>query len=378
MGEGWESSILKRLRPLPSGDVEYRDGAGEVWRFKLNGTTAAYDSPKGLYLKLTRTTRGYQLIDQKLRLFGFDSLGRLAYECDEFVTNPDVSDKGNIVRYLYDDSGRLSQIVDPVQRATTLQYYDDSASGLKSGLLQSITDWRNRKLDYDYNDAECLTTVKLVDVVNTSGSRPQIMYDYWGGSGFVDKLELAPNLKTITDPVGGSARVTFTYDTSSGNNRDKVLNQTWAAPSSESATFGYSGTTTTVVDALNQTRTITLGSANTDYNADRTHIKQIDEAGVPVSTYTFGELPAGGPIAAIVPSTTTTRTMKFGYDDAKGALSNASIEGIRGTTYGYDAAPEGPGFVCATRRRPRSHRPAALRCRATTTIKRHRIPQTAA
>jgi len=344
MGEGWESSILKRLRPLPSGDVEYRDGAGEVWRFKLNGTTAAYDSPKGLYLKLTRTTRGYQLIDQKLRLFGFDSLGRLAYECDEFVTNPDVSDKGNIVRYLYDDSGRLSQIVDPVQRATTLQYYDDSASGLKSGLLQSITDWRNRKLDYDYNDAECLTTVKLVDVVNTSGSRPQITYDYWGGSGFVDKLELAPNLKTITDPVGGNARVTFTYDTSSGNNRDKVLNQSWAAPGSESATFGYTDTTTTVVDALNQTRTITLGSANTDYNADRTHIKQIDEAGVPVSTYAFGELPAGGPIAAIVPSTTTTRTMKFGYDDAKGALSSASIEGIRGTTYGYDAAPEGPGF----------------------------------
>ena len=344
IGEGWESSIFKRLRPLPSGDVEYRDGAGEVWLFKLNGTATAYDSPKGLYLKLTRTTRGYQLIDQKLRVFGFDSLGRLAYECDEFVTNPDVSDKGNIVRYLYDDSGRLSQIVDPVQRATTLQYYDDSASGLKSGLLQSITDWRNRKLDYDYNDAECLTTVKLVDVVNTSGNRPQITYDYWGGSGFVDKLELAPNLKTITDPIGGNARVTFTYDTSSGNNRDKVLNQTWAAPGSESASFGYSNTTTTVVDALNQTRTITLDAANTDYNADRTHIKQIDEAGVPVSTYAFGELPAGGPIPAIVPSTTTTRTMKFGYDSAKGTLSSASIEGVRNTTYGFDAAPEGPGF----------------------------------
>src|SRR5206468_2061133 len=31
-GQGWDSSLLQRLRALPNGDVEYRDGA-EVWQF---------------------------------------------------------------------------------------------------------------------------------------------------------------------------------------------------------------------------------------------------------------------------------------------------------------------------------------------------------
>lgn len=340
MGQGWESSIFKRLRPMPNGDVEYRDGAGEVWLFKLNG--ASYDAPKGFYVTLTRTDRGYQLVDQKHRITGFDSLGRLAYECDEFVVNPDVNDKGNIVRYLYDDSGRLAQIVDPVHRSTTLSYYDDSASGVKAGLLQSITDWRNRTLDYDYNDAACLTTAKLVDVVNTSGSRPTITYDYWGGFGFSDKLELGSNLKTITDPAGGAPRVTFTYDIS-GADRDKVVSQTWPAPGNESISFSY-GSQTTVSDAMHQSRTIALTGANTDYNSDRVHIDTITEANVPVSNYTFGELPVGGPVPAVIVATATPRTMKFGYDTAKGALTTTSIEGLRTTSYSLGKAPVGFGF----------------------------------
>ncbi len=340
MGQGWESSIFKRLRPMPSGDVEYRDGAGEVWLFKLNGTS--YDAPKGFYVTLTRTDRGYQLIDQKHRITGFDSLGRLAYECDEFVVSPDVNDKGNIVRYLYDDSGRLVQIVDPVHRSTTLSYFNDSASGVKAGLLQSITDWRNRTLDYDYNDAACLTNVKLVDVVNTNGNRPTITYDYWGGIGFTDQLEIGSNLKTITDPAGGGPRVTFTYDTT-GANRDKVVSQTWPAPGNESIAFSY-GSQTTVSDALHQSRTISLTGANTDYNSDRVHIDTITEANVPVSSYAFGELPAGGPVPAIILASPAPRTMKFGYDTAKGALTTTSIDGLRSTTYSLGKAPVGFGF----------------------------------
>lgn len=41
---------------------------------------------------------------------------------------------------------------------------------------------------------------------------PRIAYGYEAAAGsYKDALELAANLKTITDPIGGTPRVTFTY-----------------------------------------------------------------------------------------------------------------------------------------------------------------------
>src|SRR5437762_8123952 len=42
-GNGWDSTLFKRLRFLPDGDVEYRDGGGEIWRFRFSG---GYTPPK--------------------------------------------------------------------------------------------------------------------------------------------------------------------------------------------------------------------------------------------------------------------------------------------------------------------------------------------
>src|SRR6266446_3326209 len=41
MGIGWDSSLFTRLRELPSGDVELRDGSGELWLFRLVSGAAA-------------------------------------------------------------------------------------------------------------------------------------------------------------------------------------------------------------------------------------------------------------------------------------------------------------------------------------------------
>lgn len=38
LGLGWQSSSFARLRELPSGHVEYRDAAGEVWLFRKTPT----------------------------------------------------------------------------------------------------------------------------------------------------------------------------------------------------------------------------------------------------------------------------------------------------------------------------------------------------
>src|SRR5204862_501290 len=97
-----------------------------------------YLRPPGLTLNLVRTLDGFQTVDAKRRISTFDSLGRLTTESDEFGTSG-VTGKGNTIRYLYDLTGRLKTIVDPVGRATTLTYSQDSKPKVTDALKQERT-----------------------------------------------------------------------------------------------------------------------------------------------------------------------------------------------------------------------------------------------
>ncbi|HET8799231.1 MAG TPA: Ig-like domain-containing protein, partial [Thermoanaerobaculia bacterium] len=59
-GAGWDSTIFRRLRLLPDGAVEYRDGEGEVWLFTAAGN-GEYSSPIGLSLRLRKSDAGWTL-----------------------------------------------------------------------------------------------------------------------------------------------------------------------------------------------------------------------------------------------------------------------------------------------------------------------------
>jgi RHS repeat-associated protein len=348
-GQGWDSRLLQRLRALPNGDVEYRDGA-DLWRFRGNAS-GGYDSPKGLFLKLTRTQRGWKMIDQGWGIREFDDLGRILAASDEFV-DLQVADSGNTMRYVYDESGRLSQLIDPVQRVSTLSYWTESEAGAQGaypGLVKQISDWRDRKIDYAYdNAAGTLTKVKLPDVQNTSGSRPTMQYAYAaGGSSFNDLLELRSNLESITDPQeaasGGAARVRFTYDTGSGPGRDHVIAQQWGT--GESASFSYSSpTSVTTQDILGQSRTYSLTQQPKDYFGDRAHIVSQVESGIATSSTAFGQLPST--VAAGIPATAASdRTFGYSYND-EGLLATSSVNGVSSSSYTYkDVKPEAPGFV---------------------------------
>src|SRR5947208_17172412 len=102
--------MFRHLRPLPNGRVEYRDGAGEIWTFTPDKDNL-YTSPEGLFLRLSRTDRGWKLIDQKWRVTEFDLLGRLASESDEFY-KPEEPGSGNTIRYVYGSNGLLARIID--------------------------------------------------------------------------------------------------------------------------------------------------------------------------------------------------------------------------------------------------------------------------
>jgi RHS repeat-associated protein len=350
-GQGWDSSLLRRLRALPNGDVEYRDGS-EVWRFRFN-RDEGYDSPKGLFLKLARTTRGWKLIDQAWRIVEFDDMGRLLAEYDEFY-DPQIPDSGNVIRYVYDETGRLSLVIDPVKRATTIKYWGESEGGQGAypGLVREIVDWRDRKLNYQYDgDAGTLTRALLPEVANTTNSRPTIEYAYTPvGGSYSNRLELRTNLESIKEPqqvvAGGPPRVKFTYSTGGGFMRDRVLRQDWGA--GESAQFTYNSRTSVMVrDALGQNRDYALNAEPPkDYFSDRPHVQSEVEQSVTISSTPFGQLPES--IAATEPATTAAnRTKSYTYD-GEGQILTETLNGVRSVTYSYiDVRPAAPGFIPA-------------------------------
>jgi RHS repeat-associated protein len=348
-GQGWDSSLFRRLRALPNGDVEYRDGA-ELWLFHANPGAGGYDSPKGLFLRLSRTTRGWKMIDQAWRIAEFDDLGRLLSDSDEFF-DPQVPNSGNVIRYAYDETGRLSRILDPVQRSSTVAYWPESGGGVGAypGLVKEIVDWRGRKIDYNYEPAAgTLVNVQLADVTNASGGRPAIQYGYLAAAGsYNDVLELRTNLETITDPTqvatGGGPRVRFVYDAGNGFKRDRVVAQQWAT--NESATFVYnSPTSATTTDVLGQTRNYTLSPQPKDAFSDRAHVLGLVETAVTTSSTALGELPATL-TPGQAPTSAQNRTGTYAYD-GEGLLTSSTLAGVRSIAYTYkDVRPEAPGFV---------------------------------
>lgn len=346
LGAGWDSSMFRRLRQLPNGDVEYRDGA-EVWTFKYVGGT--YSSPAGLALSLKRIDRGWTIVDQQYRITTFDELGRIVRESDEFFKASDPA-SGNVIHYAYNASGRLATITDSVGRLSKVTYYGDTTA--HAGLVDEVEDWHSpaRKIKFTYDPERRLTKVELPEVTNTSGSRPEIHYGYTSASGtFNDKIELGTNLETITDPKeavgGGAARVKFEYGPG-GIERDHVKKQTWGT--GETATMSYtSATSSSVTDVLGQERKyVLIENDPTDAIADRAHVTEMREIAAPIWTgAVFGQLPTS--VTAGVPSNANVDRV-WTFDYAGGMQTKAKLAGATETTRGYTAATGAPGRIIST------------------------------
>src|SRR4029078_9137658 len=92
------------------------------------------------------------------RIARFDLFGRLVSESDEFAKPG--SDLGNTIRYFYDSRSRLTHVLDPTGRVTTLTYSDTT------GLLNGVTDWRGRAVTYLRDPLGRLEKVQLPEVQN--------------------------------------------------------------------------------------------------------------------------------------------------------------------------------------------------------------------
>jgi len=293
---------------------------------------------------LRTEVRTKQLTPDQLRERGitidsrnYDVFGRLIHEADEFAPNPYAVDEGNVVRYLYDETGRLARVIDPLGRTSILNYFAENAGDGRAGRLKSIEDWRGRVVDYQYDGLGRLISAALPAV---SGMRPTTRYGYDAGSAYNAMLEFAPNLLTITDPQYDQPRVTFTYG--AGDDRDKVTEQNWKTR--EKGIFTYGDDVATVHDALKQERKYALTPQANDGNVDRPHVRSLEETDVETSTWAFGSLPASVQ-AHLVPRATQSRRFSFGYEP-EGMMKTATLAGVRTTTYVWSPA-EGsvPGFL---------------------------------
>jgi len=222
---GWTGRLFAHLREIPTtGEVEYHDGAGHVWRYYPDpglgdddcqgvggfyAVPGAYDvcnpvtgyiAPKGLFLDLTRTpTGGWRLVGRHRESMVFDPDGRLVEFRDRHRGGePDPDEQGSTMYLTHDIYGQLVHVEDDLGRRYRLTYYDDPQNS-DYGLLKSVTDFGDREIEYAYDDEARLQNVRLPEVTIGAGEfvadgfpfegdaddRPTLTYSYYdaGASG---------------------------------------------------------------------------------------------------------------------------------------------------------------------------------------------------
>ena len=270
---GWSGSLFAHLRELPvTGEVEYYDGMGHVWRFYPNSLEAApegyekdetgsYYAPEGLFLRLQKLSggQGFRLLGRQHDVARFDALGRLVelsdrHHQDGAAEESSGQDQGSRIQLRYDPFGQLVTVVDDLGRRYELEYYDDprpeddEGDGPRYGLLKKVTDFVEREVAYEYDEERRLTKVKLPEVKNQvdvyselsyqGDDRPTVEYRYYDaaqGQGGVTTDESARNallhgdfaelrlasclLPDFVDGTTGVPRARFEYEENTGRLR---------------------------------------------------------------------------------------------------------------------------------------------------------------
>jgi hypothetical protein len=334
-GMGWDSPILRRLRPLPDGTVEYHDGLGDIWTFTIDTVTRGYVSPPGLDQRLARGESGWSLIDTKWRITKFDELGRITLEGNEFWQP--YRGTGNRIAYLYGAEGRLAAILDPFDRQTTISYWsedDSDTPGAFPGNIRAITDWRGRTVRYEY-DRERATLVRVIlPRLDSTSQESVIRYGYMTASAsYNDALELGSNVVSMTDPGATAPRLEIEYGTS-GADCDKILLQRWGT--GETVRFEYpSETSVRITDALGQVRDYTIANVP---SVPRPQILELVERSVPVSPTPFGSLPDAATPTLGAP-VSRDRIFRYTYWPT-GHLRSTTLDSVRETTIDWKKPPQ--------------------------------------
>lgn len=270
---GWTANLFAHLRENRiTGEVEYHDGAGNVWRlypiippkdskgrprrlslpsgaadgdyWAVAGTydlgidedhpkpspdraAGDYYAPKGLYLQLRKEDNGFfKLIGLHNEVLVFDGLGRLVSINDRLRQNAEEDEiRGNRIRLHYDGFGRLNRIEDDYNRPYHLSYDEDPDSD-SFGLLSELEDFADRKLQYRYKDGETileeveLPHVRQEALAEGETGEPIVKYSYAPANSSADAvlhgIFSEHRLKGVTLPGRTKERFTLEYEPEKG------------------------------------------------------------------------------------------------------------------------------------------------------------------
>jgi RHS repeat-associated protein len=287
LGPGWSHPFAASLTVVnpTTGELEYRSGTGQLTRFtKVTGTTGA----------------------AKYRAKGFDgTLDRLSDLTYKLVT-PDQR------TYLFDTSGKLTQIKPRFLPATSLAY--------TSGKLSSITDSAGRSISITYTVAD----PSLIDKVTLPDGR-YIQYGYTSGRlttvrdmrGETWALAYDGNgrLESIQDPVGHYEVQSVGYD-----GQGRITTATNGA--GDATTYAYSS------DATYDLTTVTIPGRGDWVYTYRSYIliKVTDPLGR-ITAYSSDAMARG--------ATTTdaeAKTSRIEYDERGNAVKEVAPSSLGTTT----------------------------------------------
>jgi RHS repeat-associated protein len=225
---GWSANLQAHLRENEgTGEVEYHDGHGQVWRFFPGGSddedkpdkddyeddsSGSYWAPKGVYLRLQKLSgdQGWRLLGRQHDVLQFDRQGRLAVLSDRLRQNAEPGEQGNSLELRYDAFGQLTELVDDLGRSYRFEYFEDprpvaaGGDGERYGLLKKIEDFVERTVEYEWSEKRELVAVKLPEVKNPLGP-PYDQYSYEGEDRPKLRYEYAPEAGVSVDEMNSGA-----------------------------------------------------------------------------------------------------------------------------------------------------------------------------
>ena len=163
---GWSATLFAHLRELPlTGEVEYHDGTGRVWRFhprtlpeppegSEEDEAGSYYPPVGVYLRLQKLSGGlgWRLMGRHRDVARFDAAGRLVELADRHQKGNGEDQQGSRMELRYDPFGQLVSVVDDMGRRYDFEYFDDprpedeGGDGKRYGLLRKVEDFAEREV----------------------------------------------------------------------------------------------------------------------------------------------------------------------------------------------------------------------------------------
>jgi len=359
---GWHGTLFAHLREFgTTGEVEYHDGTGNVYRLLPRGTStpAGYDDdpvgsyfiPKGLFMRLVKLSggSGWRLYGPQHDSLVFDGSGRLVEISDRLRQNADPRIQGNTIFLSYDSFGQLVTIEDDLGLTFRLEYFDDpnptaeGGDGERYGLLKHVTDFASRTVEYEFTDDRTLAKVKLPEVSNpvgdyagfsyTGDSRPTVTYRYApaanvtsseGAATAILHGAFAPlRLEGSTQPGTDVLRARFEYDQTTGRATAVSMPDPGNQNSPGSSVrwgLAFPSEPANAAPATKATVTAPWGHV-TEHTLSAGRSTQITEKAVETASGTGG-------------TTTQDLTTAATYD-ATGRLSMFTREDGTATTYGY-------------------------------------------